>query len=71
MNDLGIGPAKEEDHEKLLKHWKERINYYNLDIQLSPDMEDDYNGSIVSMKDFIIYVTQYMSILLVKFNSHN
>ncbi len=50
MNDLGIGPAKEEDHEKLLKHWKERIDHYNLDIKLSPDMEDVTMDPIVSMK---------------------
>ena len=50
MNELGIGPAKEEYHEKILKHWKERIKYHNLDIKLSPDMEDVTMDPIVSMK---------------------
>ena len=50
MNKLGIGPAKLEDHRKLLAHWKERINFYGLDIELSPDLEDVTMDPVVSMK---------------------
>ena len=50
LTDLGIGPAKEEDHERLLKHWKNRIEFYGLDIKLSPDLEDVTMDPIVSMK---------------------
>ena len=39
LNELGIGPAKLEDHIELLKHWKSRI-VTSLNIKLSPDMED-------------------------------
>ena len=40
LNELGIGPAKLEDHIELLKHWKSRIDHFGLNIKLSPDMED-------------------------------
>ena len=50
MNRLGIGPAKLEDHRKLLAHWKERIDFYGLDIELSPDLEDVTMDPVVSMK---------------------
>jgi len=50
MIDLGIKPADIKQHEKLLIHWKERINFYGLDITLSPDFEDVTLDPVVSMK---------------------
>lgn len=50
MTDLNIGPAKIEDHIKLLTHWRERINHYGLKIKISPDTEDVTYDPVVSMK---------------------
>ena len=50
MQELGIGPAKLGEHEKLLAHWGKKIKEYNLDIKVSPDVEDVTLDPIVSMK---------------------
>lgn len=50
MKKLGIGPAKLGDHEKLLDHWNKKIKEYNLDIVISPDVDDVTMDPIVSMK---------------------
>jgi hypothetical protein len=50
IQTLGIKAASLEKHEKLLKHWKEKIKNYNLKIKLSPDIEDITLDPVVSMK---------------------
>ncbi|MDC1251126.1 radical SAM protein [Pelagibacteraceae bacterium] len=50
IEKLGIKAAPLEKHEKLLRHWKSKIKEFNLDIKLSPDMEDVTMDPIVSMK---------------------
>ncbi len=50
IEKLGIKAAPLEKHEKLLSHWKERIKKFDLDIKLSPDIEDVTLDPIVTMK---------------------
>ncbi|WP_415308641.1 radical SAM protein [Candidatus Pelagibacter sp. Uisw_099_02] len=50
LTKLGIGPADPKEHKKLLEHWRKRIDFFGLDIKLSPDIEDVTLDPIVSMK---------------------
>lgn len=50
IDDLGIKAAPLDKHKKLLQHWKKKISDYNLDIKLSPDIEDVTLDPIVTMK---------------------
>lgn len=50
IEELGIKAATLDKHKKLLQHWKKKISDYNLDIKLSPDIEDVTLDPIVTMK---------------------
>ena len=50
MEKLGIGPAKTGDHKKLLNHWNKKVKEFDLDIEISPNVEDVTLDPIVSMK---------------------
>jgi len=50
MQELGINSPDPDEHYKLLKHWEERIKYYNLDIKLYPNPDEVVLDPIIALK---------------------